>query len=108
MSRVPPGAAPTTEPSAGTVLGAAAASPAAYNADTAQETATALIRLLMEQLGLAPGGIAPRDRAGTPGTGARGPAGGPGRPSRGRAEHTGGKWSPGKGTRVKQEREEWR
>ncbi|WP_406500854.1 hypothetical protein OG936_39040 (plasmid) [Streptomyces sp. NBC_00846] len=82
MSRVSTGAAPTTEPSAGTVLGAAAASPGAYNASTAQETATALVRLLMEQLGFAPGGIAPRDRAETPGTGARGPAGGPGRPSR--------------------------
>ncbi|MYT78972.1 hypothetical protein YW3DRAFT_05174 [Streptomyces sp. MnatMP-M77] len=71
-SRAPAGATPAVGPPAG----AAAASPAPYNASTAQEAATSLVRLLMEQMGFGPDDIAP---------GGRGPADEPVRPPR-RAE----------------------
>ncbi|CAM5382175.1 MULTISPECIES: hypothetical protein [Streptomyces] len=74
-SRAPAGAAPAVGPPAGpdAGLGTAAASPAPYNASTAQEAATSLVRLLMEQMGFGPDDIAP---------GGRGPADEPVRPPR--------------------------
>ncbi|MFJ9096620.1 hypothetical protein ACIRIR_34650 [Streptomyces globisporus] len=66
-SRTPAAVAPATaKPSAGTVLGAAVASPAAYTAATAQEAATALVRMLMEQMVLGPGAVGPETRADGP------------------------------------------
>lgn len=72
-SRTPDGAAPTVGPPAGPDPGTTAAPPAAYNASTAQEAATSLVRLLMEQMGIGPDDIAP---------GAPGPADEPVRPPR--------------------------
>ncbi|QNE79629.1 hypothetical protein F0344_34790 (plasmid) [Streptomyces finlayi] len=66
-----PTTATTTTPSAGTVLGTAAASSAEYSAATTQGAATALVRLLMEQMVFGPGSVAPGDRVEAPATGAR-------------------------------------
>ncbi|GAB2950524.1 hypothetical protein [Streptomyces sp. NPDC059173] len=66
-SRASAAVAPATaRPSAGTVLRTAAASPAAYSAATAQEAATALVQMLMEQMVLGPGTVDPETRAGGP------------------------------------------
>ncbi|MFD7744907.1 hypothetical protein ACFV2V_22625 [Streptomyces sp. NPDC059698] len=77
-SRVSTAVAPATaRPSADTVLATAAASPAAYSAATAQEAATALVRMLMEQMVLGPGAVEPETRADDPGSGPHGPDGCP-------------------------------
>ncbi|MFF9076964.1 hypothetical protein ACF1A9_32495 [Streptomyces sp. NPDC014872] len=97
-SRAPARAAPGTEPPAGPVLDSAAASPAAYNASTAQEAATALVRLLMEQMGFGPDDIAP---------GGPGPAHEPVCPSRAE-KHIPGKSGPRGRETAWEEREERR
>ncbi|MEW2065015.1 MULTISPECIES: hypothetical protein [unclassified Streptomyces] len=79
-SRASAAVAPATaRPPAGTVLRTAAASPAAYSAATAQEAATALVQMLMEQMVLGPGTVDPETRAGGPSWGPDGQDDGPAR-----------------------------
>ncbi|MGP3632776.1 hypothetical protein ACTU45_05290 [Streptomyces sp. 24-1644] len=97
----------TTTPSAGTVLGTAAASSAEYSAATAQGAATALVRLLMEQMVFGPGYVAPRDRVEAPGTGARSADDGQDLVSRA-AEDIPQEPAPERGSRVNHEKERLR